>query len=180
MASKPSERTHRHRPDDSLTLTPLMDIITNLMFFLLIFANAIPVVTIDAPLPKVANTAEEVRAAKDASNKLEVQVAISNAGFVVRSDFAPGVTINKEGADFDYKALHKALAQVHFQKPEVNEITVIPEDEVDYQVIILVMDAARLYEEGDEGFKELPPEIRNSTEKFHFNQMFPNVNIGGV
>ena len=60
MAKRPSQRTNRKTIDDELQLTSIMDIVTTIMFFLLIFANVIPVVVIDAPLPKIAETANEV------------------------------------------------------------------------------------------------------------------------
>jgi len=82
MATKPSSRTHRSRPDDSLNLTPLIDMITCLMFFLLMFASILPVVMIDAPLPKVASTAEEVKQAKNDEAKMEVVVSINSKGLV--------------------------------------------------------------------------------------------------
>lgn len=96
-ARKPSERTNRRHDPGDLNLAPLMDIITNLMFFLLIFANLIPVVTIDAPLPKVASTAEEVRIAKSDENRLELTVRISEMGFMVASDFAGNRSIARGG-----------------------------------------------------------------------------------
>ena len=74
MSRTPSSRTNRIRPPDGINLTPFIDMITCLMFFLMMFAALVPVAIIDAPLPKVASTAEEVRKAKDDQNKLELLV----------------------------------------------------------------------------------------------------------
>ena len=86
MANKPSQRTHRSRPDDGLNLTPLIDMITCLMFFLMMFASILPVVIIDAPLPKIASTAEQVKQAKNTENKLEVTIYINSKGMQVKAD----------------------------------------------------------------------------------------------
>ena len=62
MANSPSKRNHRHKPLEGLNLTPFIDMITCLMFFLMMFAGIIPVVIIDAPLPKIASTADDLGA----------------------------------------------------------------------------------------------------------------------
>src|SRR5688500_6497385 len=85
MANKPSERTHRSKPEEGINLTPMIDMITCLMFFLMMFASILPVVSIDAPLPKIASTADEVRQAKHTENKLEVMLYINSKGFSVKS-----------------------------------------------------------------------------------------------
>ena len=69
---------------EGLNLTPFIDMITCLMFFLMMFAGVIPVVMINAPLPKVASTAEEVKKAKEEDNKLDLTLYINASGFVVK------------------------------------------------------------------------------------------------
>src|SRR3954470_13762593 len=105
MANKPSSRTNRIRPDESLNLAPLIDMVTCLMFFLLAFAGIIPVSIIDAPLPKIASTAEEVKMAKDNENKLELTVDITASAIVVKDGGGTkSFPINEKG-EFDYKEL---------------------------------------------------------------------------
>jgi len=179
-ARKPSDRANRHKSGDDLLLTPLMDIITNLMFFLLIFANLIPVVTIDAPLPKVASTAEEIKLAKDDSNRLEVSVRITQAGFLVSSNWAATKNLPLVGGKYNYTELHRYFLGLHRRKPKAREMTVIPEDNVIYDVMIQVMDEAREVHKKDPGYKEIPKELKGRIEGSRLNDMFPNVSIGGV
>src|SRR3954464_10128915 len=117
MAHKPSEKTHRVKPDTSLNLTPMIDIISNLMFFLMLFAGVLPVVVIDAPLPKVAATADEVKKAKDDKNKLEVTVDIGEKALTVKSDMGGSKSFpaSAEGK-FPFDELHKYLVQLHLKK----------------------------------------------------------------
>jgi biopolymer transport protein ExbD len=164
-----------------LNLTPMIDIVTNLMFFLMIFASVLPVTIIDAPLPKVASTADEVRKAKDSDNKLEVTVFITGKSISVKSDFGGGTTINA-GADgkFNYVDLHNFLVQLHLKKPIAHEITLMPADDTAYETVIAVMDSSRELLVKDPGFQQVPPEIAQKPESSQFNRLFPDVSIGGV
>jgi biopolymer transport protein ExbD len=180
MAKKPSSRTHRSRPDDSLNLTPLIDMITCLMFFLLMFASILPVVVIDAPLPKVASTAEEVKQAKNDEAKMEVIVSINSKGFSVKSDISQEKSFAVGPKGFPYDELHKYLVSLKSRRPNTRELTLIPTDDTFYEVMIGVMDASReLYKE-DPGYQVLSPEIAKKPESQQFNRLFPDVSIGGV
>lgn len=180
-ARKPSERTNRSRPDDQLNLTPMIDLITCLMFYLLMFASVMPVVIIDAPLPKIASTAEEVRKAKEPSNKMEVMVYITPQGLRVRSDVG-GEKSFPLGPDKKWPSedLHKFLVQLKQKSPNSREITLMPSDDTPYFVMVEVMDAARDLKKEDPGFKQVPMEISGSPESEQFNRLFPDVSIGGV
>jgi biopolymer transport protein TolR len=181
MAKSPSKRTHRIKPAEGLNLTPFIDMITCLMFFLMMFAGIIPVVIIDAPLPKVASTAEEVKQAKNSENKLEVTVYITANGFNVKADIAKEKAIPKVGeGKYDYAELHKYLITLHTKKPDSHEITLMPQDDVTYDVMIETMDAAREMVKGVHGYQVVPPEIAGNQERVQFNKMFSDVSIGGV
>ncbi|NBX68784.1 MAG: biopolymer transporter ExbD [Proteobacteria bacterium] len=180
MAKKPSSRTHRSRPDDSLNLTPLIDMITCLMFFLLMFASILPVVMIDAPLPKVASTAEEVKQAKNDEAKMEVTVTINSKGFTVKSDVAPEKSFSVGPTGYPYTDLHKYLVGLKSKRPNAKEITLMPSDDTVYETMIGVMDASRELFKDDPGYQALSPEIARKPESQQFNRLFPEVSIGGV
>ena len=180
MAKKPSSRTHRSRPDDSLNLTPLIDMITCLMFFLLMFASILPVVVIDAPLPKVAATAEEVKQAKDDEAKMEVTVSIAQSGFKIKSDISPERTLPVGPKGYPYDELHKYLVGLKSKRPNTKELTLVPADDTLYEVMIGDMDASRELYKDDPGYQVLSPEIARKPESQQFNRLFPDVSIGGV
>lgn len=180
MANKPSNRTNRTRPPDELNITPLIDMVTCLMFFLMMFASIMPVVTIDAPLPKIAETADEIRQAKDSKNKLEVLVFITSKGFNVKSDYGPDRAFPLAEGKYPYVDLHNYLVQLKGKKPDSREITMMPSDDTSYDVMISVMDASRELFKGDTGFSQVPPEIADKPESMQFNRLFPEVSIGGV
>jgi biopolymer transport protein ExbD len=180
MANLPSKRTHRIRPDDTLNLTPLIDMITCLMFFLMMFACILPVVIIDAPLPKIASTAAEIKQAKDTKNKLEIMVYINSKGISVKSDRGMEKSFQAaQDGKYPFDELHKFLVQVK-GKSDTKEITLMPADDTPYEVMIGVMDAARELTKDDQGYQPVPPEIANRPESSQFNRLFPDVSIGGV
>ena len=180
-ARKPSERTHRTRPDDQLNLTPMIDLITCLMFYLLMFASVMPVVIIDAPLPKIASTADEIRKAQDTSNKLEVMVYISSEGFRVKSDLEGEKSFSLSPVKkWPNDELHQYLVQLKQKSPNTKEITLLPSDDIAYYVMVDVMDAARDLKRDDIGFKQVPLELEGTPESEQFNRLFPEVSIGGI
>lgn len=181
MAHAPSGKNRRVKPSSELNLVPMIDMVTNLMFFLMMFASVLPVTVIDAPLPKIASTAEEVKKAKESDAKLEVTVAITKNGFNVTSDFMgnKNIPLTADGK-FDYASLHSFLVQLKSKRPDAKEITLNPSDETLYEVMVEVMDSARELANGDTGYKTVPPEIAQKPEAQQFNRLFPDVSIGGV
>lgn len=180
MAHKPSERTNRLATSSELNLTSLIDIISTIMFFLLIFLGMLPVVVIDAPIPKVATTADEIRRAKETQPDIDVTVWIKNNGFVVR---AGGFSVNipkTEKGEFSYTDLHQHLVRIHLDHPKIKEVTIIPDDNIIYDVLVETMDAARALEKGDPGYQVLSPNEIGKPESAQYNQLFPDIIIGGV
>jgi len=165
---------------EGLNLTPFIDMITCLMFFLMMFAGVIPVVMINAPLPKVASTAEEVKKAKEEDNKLDLTLYINASGFVVKTAGLGDKTFMLNNGAYPYEDLHKHLLGVKGKRPKANEITLVPSDDVTYDVMVQVMDASRELRKGDEGFQAVPPDISSKPESDQFNRLFPEVSIGGV
>lgn len=180
MAHKPSGRNHRMKPDEELNIVPMIDMVTNLMFFLMMFASVMPVMMINAPMPKIASTAEEVKKAKESENAFEVTVSVSKKGFDVRSDAgSKSIPVIAEGK-YNYAELHTFLVQLHAKKPKAKELTLTPADDTPYDVMIEVMDAARELVKADPGFQTVPPEIAQKPESEEFNRLFPEITIGGV
>jgi biopolymer transport protein ExbD len=181
MAHKPSGTSHRMKPIEGLNLTPMIDMVTNLMFFLMIFAAVLPVSLIDAPLPKVASTADEVKKAKDSDNKLEVTISMNLKQISVKSDFGGGTSVQAgQDGKFNYAELHNFMVQLKQRKPTAHEITLMAADDTPYEMMISVMDASRELTQKDPGYQQIPPDIAQKPESQKFNRLFPDVSIGGV
>lgn len=180
MAQSPTRKNNRHKPMEGLNLTPFIDMITCLMFFLMMFAGVIPVTMINAPLPKVASTAEEVKKAKEEDKNLDLTVYINATGFVVKTAGLGDKTMSMANGVYPYDELHKHLLGIKTKRPKAQEITMIPTDDVPYDVMVQVMDASREIRTGDEGYQAVPPDIAQKPESDQFNRLFPEVSIGGV
>jgi biopolymer transport protein ExbD len=180
-AQKPSSRTNRSRPDDTLNLTPMIDMITCLMFFLMMFASILPVVIIDAPLPKIASSADEVKKAKDTKNKLEVMVYLDQKGIRVRSDVGGEKTFPlAQDGKWPMGDVHNFLVQLKSKNPDSKEITLMPADDTPYFVMVDIMDVARELQKNDPGYRDIPVDLQGKPESEQFNRLFPEVSIGGV
>lgn len=181
MAKKPSDRTHRMRPLEGLNIAPLIDMVTCLMFFLLFFAGIIPVVILDAPLPKIASTADEVKQAMEDKNKLEVIVTVNESGISVKGGPLGAKSFAKaQDGKYPYIDFHKFLVSLKKSRPQTTEVTLVPSNEVIYETLIEVMDYARELMPGDEGYEQLPPGVLGKPEAVQFNRLFPDMSIGGV
>lgn len=181
MANSPSKKTHRQKPTEGLNLTPFIDMITCLMFFLMMFAGIIPVVIIDAPLPKVASTAEEVKKAKEDEKRFEVTVTIDDRGFGVKATGQGDRKIPKLGTgEYAYAELRTYLMQLKARKADAKELTLLPTDDITYDVMVQVMDLSREFRPGDPGYQAVPAEIASKPEAQQFNRLFSDVSIGGI
>src|SRR4051812_22453590 len=113
MAYKPSGRNHRVRPSTELNLVPMIDVVTNIMFFLMMLAGVVPVVMINAPLPKIASTADEIKQAKDDKNDLDLTVTINAGALVVKSEIGGTHAFPVQNGRYPWEEFHKFLVEVH-------------------------------------------------------------------
>ena len=182
MANRPSSRTNRMRPDSELNLTPMIDMITCLMFFLMMFASLLPVVVIDAPLPRVATTAADFKKAQENEKQTEIILTINTDGFdlKVANSASQKFPVLADGR-FPYDKMHKTLVQIQQnQKIQKADFTLLPNDATPYEVIIGTMDATRELMREDPGYQPVPADIASKPESQQFNRLFPEVSIGGL
>lgn len=146
--------TRRRPPDPSeqpgeLNIVPFLDVVVNLMLFLLATAATVAVARADAQLPSTCGTGCDRR-----PRGLELSVTVTDAGvFVATRDarLAPGcedtgsggptVARGLRGHDFD--ALRACLARLAARHPEERAVILSADPEVPYQDLIGAMDAAR-------------------------------------
>jgi biopolymer transport protein ExbD len=181
MARKPSAASNRMKPLEGLNIAPLIDMVTCLMFFLLFFAAIIPVVILDAPLPKIASTAAEIKQANEDKNKLEIVVDVNETTINVKANGVAAKSFPR-GADgkYPYVDYHKHMVALKKMRPTTTDVTLVPTDAVVYETFIEVMDYARELMPGDEGYQQLGPELQGKPEAMQYNRLFPEMSIGGV
>lgn len=154
-----------------LNVVPYLDIITNVMMFVLASVSVTFVASIDTTPPSIGGS-NKVRS-EISSKALNLSAFIQANGVVLKTsggNIAPGcgvggagasigdgVTIPKKGEDYDLQALTACVKAVKKARPEYQEetqVTITANGGIEYKAVIDVMDSLR--KDGDE---ELFPEV---------------------
>jgi biopolymer transport protein ExbD len=135
-----------------LNLTALMDILSNLLFFLLAAFGATIVMVINGTVP--VQSAEDSDVA-DMKRAVTMNVSIHKEGFRVA---ALGTGLSQEeldamarqiplrGSAHDYASLTRELRAIKQHYPKSDTVILTPEAGLRYEVLVRTMDAAREYE----------------------------------
>ncbi len=141
-----------------LNIVPYLDIITNLvMFMLLSMTGLIGLGVLDVSAPKIGGDAAVAQQADPNAPKLLLTVAISRKGFYVAGSGgvlggpadAPSVDATqpptlplKDGA-YDYAGLTEMMKKVKARYPNEENLIISADADVIYDVLIQTMDACR-------------------------------------
>ena len=135
-----------------LNLTALMDILSNLLFFLLAAFGATIVMVINGTVP--VQSADESGVA-DTKRVVTVNVSLRKEGFSVS---ALGTAFTQEeldrlgreiplrGKNHDLATLASCLKGIKQQFPKSDTVILTPEPGLRYELLVRTMDAAREYE----------------------------------
>jgi len=147
-----------------LNVVPYLDIITNIMMFVLASISVSFVASIDTTPPAIGGGKVRV----DASTKsLNLAAIIVTQGVTLKTssgsiatgcnDVGSGVTVPKNGEEYDLKnliACAKRLKNANASFKEETQVTITANPNVEYKTVIDVMDALR-----NEGEEELFPDV---------------------
>lgn len=160
--SQPKE----HSPDEAggeLNIVPFLDIITNVLMFVLATISVTFTATIDTFPPRAGagNRAPT-------TPTLGLTVLVVPDGFSLKArggnvapgcnDTGPGVAIPKREGDYDYSGLKACASKLKSAAPEFKDeigVTISANPPIPYQVVISTMDAVRKNEAGEELFPEV-------------------------
>jgi len=158
------KRSKRHQEEEAgeLNLVPYMDIVVNLILFLMLSSTglvAFGVLNVSAPAIGAGDGAppEEPK-----DPPLNLTVGISSKGFYVAGTGAglpaPGSTseptILKQGDKYNYAELTKKLVEVKSVFPNEVKVIITGDSTIPYETIVGVMDAAR-----QDGTRVLFPDV---------------------
>ena len=120
-----------------LNLTPMMDVFTVLVVFLLITAVFTSITVMDLSVPTSAGGA--------ASNKpnFAIEVIVRKSGLEIANGKAVEAAIPKKDGKYDLQLLTEILDRLKAKYPEKEDATVLMESKVEYDSLIQVMDAVR-------------------------------------
>jgi biopolymer transport protein ExbD len=160
--SEPKE----HSPDEAggeLNIVPFLDIITNVLMFVLATISVTFTATIDTYPPRAGSGK-----AGPQTPTLGLTVLVVPDGFSLKArggnvapgcnDTGPGIAIPTKGGDYDYAALKACAAKLKGAAPEFKDemgVTISANPPIPYQVVINAMDAVRKNEGGEEMFPDV-------------------------
>jgi biopolymer transport protein ExbD len=144
-----------------LNLTPLMDVFTVLVVFLLITAVFTSITITELSVPTSAGGA--------ASNRpnFAIEVIVRKTGLEIANGRSVEAAIPNIGDKYDLKKLSEVLVRLKTQYPEKDDATVLMEPKVEYDHLIQVMDVVRGAEVRQEGSVEVAKTV-----------LFPKISIG--
>lgn len=144
-----------------LNLTPMMDILTVLVVFLLVTAVFMSITIMELSIPTGAGGPAP---GKQNSN---IEVIIRKTGLQIADGSTVQAAIPKKDGKYDIELLSKMLVRLKEQNPEKQDATVLMEPTIEYDYLIQVMDAVRVADVRAEGSREVTKTV-----------LFPNISIG--
>jgi biopolymer transport protein ExbD len=143
-----------------LNLTPMMDILTVLVVFLLISAVFMSITIQELSVPTDAGGAA-------GRPNFAIEVIIRKAGLEIANGSSVQAAIPKKDDKYDIELLSKMLLRLKDQYPEKEDATILMEPKIEYDYLIQVMDAVRGAEVRAEGSEEVRKVV-----------LFPTISIG--
>ena len=143
-----------------LNLTPMMDILTVLVVFLLVTAVFMSITIMELSIPASG-------AAPAAARDIAIEVIVRNTGLQISNGSTVQAAIPKKDGAYDIELLSKMLVRLKEQYPDKQDATVLMEPGIAYDHLIQVMDAVRAADVRSEGSGEVRKMV-----------LFPNISIG--
>lgn len=175
MAFKPSARRNTESLDLDLDIRPVMNLMVVLIPLLLAGTVFLKLAILEIDLPPTAGGAggdEANKPEQEQEKKLNLSIAVTKQGFTIASSSAvltgetgegPTIPITSAGHQ-DYDRLKEKLIEIKKSidgkgfKDE-NSAIITASADIEYQVIIFVIDAIRMYEDDQNNPKLLFPQI---------------------
>ncbi len=142
-----------------VNLVPMIDILTILVIYLLIGALSPQLAALNLDLPSTQATAVAPK-----KQPLQLTIALRREGFTVSDRSGLLRSIAKTSKGYDLTTLGNTLAQVKQKHGEETSVTLLMEPDTAYDLLVQVMDTARL----------MPMKKKGAVPQ----EMFPDVSIG--
>jgi len=130
-----------------LNIVPLLDIVVNLMLFMLATSTAtMALAEMDISMPGACTSCSGRRS-------MDLSVTLADQGIIVASSAGqlapgcsavggtPGTTVPRVGGRYDFDSLASCLERVHSRFPEESAMTLTADPAVPYEAVISAMDA---------------------------------------
>jgi biopolymer transport protein ExbD len=133
---------NRQKEQEELNITAFMNLMVVLVPFLLMTAVFTHLSIIELHLPSLGDASQN----KKNKPEFELQITIHDRSLVL-ADSRGGLIrkLNKTGKSFDYKLLTATLKQIKARFPDKTNATILAEPKTEYETLVHVMDAVRMY-----------------------------------
>ncbi len=134
-------RKHKHQEAADLDVTPFMNLMIVLVPVLLLSMVFTQTTVIDLNFP----SGEGAEAAFD-PDAVHLEVVVKGDTLVVADGRGGKIkTLPKVDGQFDFAELSLVMQELKRRMPEKQDITVLLEEETDYQTLVTIMDTVRSY-----------------------------------
>lgn len=164
------KRSKYHEPgaeelDDELNIVPFLDIVVNLVMFLLMITMSVAFYSqVDASLPTFGGRGP---ANSEPRESLNLNVTVTAEGVIVAASggkLAPGcqttgsgrvITVPRQGNNYDWAGLTRCVERVKSEFEDETKVTISADPLIEYQYLLYTMDALRENGDGDELFPDV-------------------------
>jgi biopolymer transport protein ExbD len=155
-------RHHKRHKAAEINLVSMIDMMTILVFFLLVHGGFVRLAILELNLPTSQSTASAD------PPEFQLEVTVRETGIEV-GDRATGLLnrIEKTGDAYDLDRLSAYLAQVKDQFPSKTDATLLLEPDISYEIVVAVMDRVRVTER-----------LAESEGQLVRTELFPEISIG--
>ena len=157
--------------DVYLNLTPLMDVMSNILFFLLsaFGASAVAVFSVTVPVDATSETSDA-----PAEDKVTVTMRADSTGVTLGCQDPMKLPdelkicsqrIGKKAGAYDLPGINGALKTIKEKFPGASSVIFVPDDDIKYQTLVKLLDAARDFKKGDKKLPLFPEVVMSSLVK---------------
>ena len=141
--SRLGRHLHKHEHTE-INLVSMIDMMTILVFFLLVHGGFIRLAVLQLNLPSASTVPLPEPPA------FELEITVREAAIEI-GDRSTGLLnrVEKTDGSYDFAQLTAHLSRIKQQFPEKEEATVLVEPQISYEVVVAVMDRVRMAEEQD-------------------------------
>ncbi len=157
-------RHHKRHDSADINLTSMIDMMTILVFFLLIHGGFIRLAILELNLPAAQSVPSEE------PPTFQLEITVRKTGIEVGDRTAGMLSrIEKIDEDYDFAKLTDFLTKIKKQFPDKVDATLLLEADVPYEVLVSVMDRVRVAEARDETI---------GAGRLIKTELFPEISIG--
>lgn len=155
-----------------VNVIPFIDMLSVIIIFLIMVSAFLNLGIVESSMPTAGAPSAEVAQQKkeqEEKEKLDLTIIITDKGFyiggagaILQQKAGEPTIPKKPDGEYDYQALNDKLWEIKQNYPNEWTTIILPEDQIEYQVIIKTMDAARekwIEENGKKIKKYLFPNI---------------------